>query len=288
MSSFDTAREAMERGLESPEQTKVETQETQAPQDQAVSQAVHELEKLGKFKFEGEEYTPDDLRKAILRMKDYTTKTQEIGSERKKIEADRQQIEQDSNFYRNLSWDLAKVRENPSLAAEFVKIYPERFHKDLKEVLAETGEPEQSPKRQASKATPDVETLSRLERLEKYYTDQETAKYEQEIKSITTEMQAKYPDALKDLVMARAHDVAMGGVKLSKESWETLFKESDLQMKEMLKSRYGELVKKQTVANSKSRDVGSGGGTPGQAPQKFKNFSELNKTVIPQIIGDKS
>jgi hypothetical protein len=37
-------------------------------------------------------------------------------------------------------------------------------------------------------------------------------------------------------------------------------------VKEMLKANYGNLVKKQTDANAKARDVGSGGGTAGRAP----------------------
>jgi hypothetical protein len=100
--------EQIEGGNDSPSAQQSEA----APE--STPQTVAELDKLEKFKFEGQEYTPQELKNAILRQSDYTRKTQEFSQERR--------------FYDNLQADLRSVRSNPALAAEFRRTYPEKFH----------------------------------------------------------------------------------------------------------------------------------------------------------------
>ena len=56
-------------------------------------------------------------------------------------------------------------------------------------------------------------------------------------------------------------------------------------MKDFVKAKYGNLVKPQTEANNKSRDVDSGGGTIGRAPKKFSNFGDITKHAVRDLTG---
>lgn len=253
------------------------SQSVQGPQEQAASQALYELEKIGKFKFEGQEWTPEALKKAILREKDYTKKTQEIGEQRKSFETD-------EKFYKNLHWDLKAVSQNPKLINEFIRTYPAKFHSYLKEYLEASHEEQQaldkrSQNGQQSRPLPDVELLSRLERVEQSYAQQEIAKNEAQISSIMERMGKKYPDAMSEMVLAHALDVHGNGTPLDEQAWEQIYKQMDAKGKEFVKARYGDLVKQQKSANEKSRGVESGGGIVGQAPKKM-SFKEATDAAI--------
>jgi len=282
MSGFESAHAAVEEkfsdGVASPETSQTDIapdgQATEREQAEAA-QAIAELDKMDKFKLDGQEWTLKDLKAAILRQKDYTQKTQSLAEERKSFGDEKK-------FYENLYWDLDSVRKNPGLAQEFVKVYPPAFHQYLEKALKETNThspSQQSVQSQQTQPHVDVQTLSRLERLEKFYNDQEVAKNEQEVERIVDKFAKTYPDAgnFKELVLARAYESRMQGVQLTEEMWESIFKQVDQQVSGLLKAKYGNLVKEQKEANAKARDVGAGGGTPGSAPKKFKNLGEVTK-----------
>ena len=262
----------------------IDSHASPAPQDaqakaEAVAQALIELDKLEKFKYQGQEYTPKDLEKAMMRMKDYTTKSQSLSEERKSLESD-------ANYFKNLSFDLAQVKVNPSLASEFIKIYPEKFHTYLKEVLTSTSTQQngQTPS-QAQSPGPqiDVDTLSRLNKVEKALFEKETESNVQMIESMMTKFSQKYSDALPKVVLASAVEAYNQGMKLDEATWEKFFKESHDEMGALLKTRYGDMVKKQTEANAKAKDVAAGGGTVGRAPQKFKSLKEVSEHMMQDI-----
>lgn len=234
---------------------------------------IYELEKLSKFKYQGQELTPKDLEAMILRQKDYTQKTQALSK-------DRESFQSEQKFYENLYYDLSNVKNNPQLANEFLKVYPEKFHTYLKQVL---GQDEQ--KQQAQEQTPkfDVELNSRLQKLESFYYEQEVAKNTQEINSTVDKLTQKYPDALPELAISRVYEAYNRGEKITPEAWENAFKTADAEMKDLIKTKYGDLVKKQTQVNNKSRDVDSGGGTIGRAPQKFKSLADVTNHAIKDL-----
>lgn len=252
------------------------TDPTSRMNQEAQEPTIYELEKLSKFKYQGQELTPKDLEAMILRQKDYTQKTQSLSK-------DRENFTQEQKFYENLYHDLNNVKNNPSLANEFIKIYPEKFHSYLKQVLGanenQTQNPNQ-PQNQAQKPQYDVDLMSRMQKLENFYHEQEVAKNTQEINATISEMSKKYPDALAEMAIGRVYESLNRGETVTKETWETAFKTVDQQMKDIVKAKYGDLVKKQTEANNKSRDVDSGGGTVGRAPQKFKNLSEVTNFAV--------
>lgn len=272
----------------SPETNQVPSPESQAPQANAVdgspkgdvAMAIAELDKMDKFKLDGQEWTLKDLKAAIMRQKDYTQKTQTLADERKSFQEERK-------FHENLAWDLKQVANNPELAKEFVKIYPEKFHKHVDEFLKANTQGQSQQQNQVQRPQVDIQTLSRLEKLEKIHHEQEVSRLESEYKNITDELAKKYPDAgnFTELVQARAYEARLAGSELTRENWEQIFKEVDENVSSLLKAKYGSLVKKQMEANTKAKDVGSGGGIADRAPVKFKKFDDLQKAAEDYIRG---
>jgi hypothetical protein len=224
-------------------QAKSERQEEVAEQPNNLTtseaQALAELEKIGKFKYQGKEWTLQDLEKAMLRQQDYTKKTQTLSEERKAFEQDRK-------FYENLHADLAKVRANPKLVSDFVRVYPEKFHQYLNGVAQEEEQADEASTAQEQRPMTQqipVELYSRINRIEKHFNELEVAKNRQEIDSTVDELSRKYPDANPELALSRAFETYEGGTKLTKEVWEDIFKKCDQDGKHWMKSRYAELVK---------------------------------------------
>lgn len=245
----------------------------QEPTSKEEAATIYELEKLSKFKYQGQELTPKDLEAMILRQKDYTQKTQALSKERESLQSEQK-------FYENLYHDLNNVKNNPELANEFIKVYPEKFHTYLKQVL---GQSEQTQNAQNQKPQFDVDTAARLQKLEAFYYEQEVAKNTQQMDAIIDKLSPKYSDAIPELVISRIWEAYNRGEKITPEVWENTFKTADAEMKERIKAKYGDLVKKQTEANNKSRDVDSGGGTVGRAPQKFKSLSDVTKYAVKDL-----
>ncbi len=268
----DAASPAENTEVQSSEQAPSLSAEAPKAQEPAVTQAIAELDKMEKFKLDGQEWTLKDLKAAIMRQKDYTQKTQTLAQERKTLDEDRR-------FRENLAYDLRAMEKNPALANEFLKIYPEQYHKLAEEYLrGNTQAPAAQPSVQQSPQV-DFQLLSRVDRIEKIHQAQEVAKNEQVIEQTMNDLSAKYPNAadFKELVLARAYEAFNKGTELSKEVWEDIFKGVDSEVDQKLKGKYGNLVKKQTEANAKAQDVGAGGGTAGRAPQKFSKFDDLAK-----------
>jgi hypothetical protein len=124
-----------------------------------------------------------------------------------------------------------------------------------------------------------------MQKLESFYQEQEVAKNTAEINKTVDSMAKKYPDALPELAIARVYEAFNRGEQVTPETWEAAFKTVNEQMIARDKARYGDLVKKQTAANNKSRDVDSGGGTIGRAPQKFSKLSDVTAHAINDLKG---
>lgn len=261
-------------------------QTAQQPFEQGQAPTIQELEKFERFKFQGQEWTPKDLERAMLRQQDYTKKTQSLAEERKSLDTERK-------YYENLNADLSMVRQNPNLASEFIKLYPQKFHQALKQVLSESqGQAQTQQVTQQPKY--DVELNSRLSTLEKFYHEQDIAKNKAVVEAKVGELSKKYPDAIPEMVLGRIFESYSQlkdqdpEAKISDQTWEDTFKSVDQQMKEYASKRYGAMVKKQTVANEKAKAPDSGGGSVGRAPAKFKNLNEVTEYAIRDLTGRNS
>lgn len=256
---------------------------------QNFEQALVELDKLERFKFNGKEYTPQDLKKDFLRQQDYTKKTQALARQREQYE----QAQEDKKFATNFVADLRKVYQNPSLEKEFYNIYPVEYHEALKDALevlrAKNGESSGQNQNQSQSVVQqksqqiDPYLAHRIDKIEKSFHEQEVAKNQTMIDSDISKFSQKYKYANTKEVVANLFETISAGAKYSAELVEQSFKISDKSARDLAKRIYSEQVKEQTSANNKARDVDSGGGTVGRAPRTFKSISEATKQAAEDL-----
>lgn len=227
------------------------TSSSSAPADQGTGQPSGpiDLDTADKVRWEGKEYSPADFKKMMMFQQDYTRKTQSVSESQK--------------YYQNLEYDLEAVKNDPKLAAEFQKLYPKEFHKFLKVVMPKEwgGEGQKQ-----GDLPPEIQ--EKLDRFDSYIKNQEVSAEEAKIESITSKLAQKYPDAIEDVVLARAQALVEQGHALNPEIWDKLYKTShDFMVKKMTEKQTKQFDTQKNL-NQQGRGIGPGGGTPGQAPVK--------------------
>lgn len=279
---FEAAAQSVIDGTASPEQTTESPSTEQAPQAAAAEPskealaAILELDKVDKFKFDGQEWTAKDLKAAILRQKDYTQKTQGLAKERESLESEKK-------FRENLAWDLLKLRDNPKLIEEFWQVYPKAYHSYAETFLKQSPSEPTETKVQNVPQVP-IELLSDIKSLKEFRDEYKIRESEQAIEKTYAEFSEKYPETKSVLghkqVMAMAFETNSKGQELTPDVWEQIFKTVHDELAEFKNSGIAEkkeAMKKQTEANQKARDVGPGGGMAGRAPTKFTKIDDLIK-----------
>lgn len=230
-------------------------------EQKAEQPSVLDLDSVDKFKFNGREWTPKDLKSAYMMQSDYSRKMQEISQDRK--------------YTDNLSQDVSAVIANPALVEEFKKIYPQKYHSVLDKIL-EKASPKQGLERPGS---PDPVFVNRLDRLEKQIFEREVMAAEAEIDSKFKGFNEKYPYADEQVVIAQAQAILDKGEQINDKAFDTLFKQSHEKNQTRLEQIYSKKVGEQKKANSIAKDMGSGGGTLGKAPTKFKSIQEATSAL---------
>lgn len=281
-----------------------ESQGDRTPQDSPDQrQASHEsetqeervnpdLERIERFMFQGKEYTPKELGTLLAReqeqTKAFTQKMQALAEERKAFESSRTA---NQKYDDALGIDLQKVRENPNLAQEFIRTYPESYHRHLRAVLGSTSNSQE----QTGSSSPQipVELMSEVQQLRTYVQAQEVAKVEATIEKDLARVMTEFKHANRKEVLADVwefhNSLASDPVTGKKppvppEIWAKAAEASHNDRVEWAKNYQRDLQQQQKQANLKARDVGSGGGTPGSGgPKKFdpkKGFGALNRDVL--------
>jgi hypothetical protein len=247
-------------------------QDASQTQQQKEAQAIYELEKLQKFKFDGQEWDPNSLKKAILRNKDYTVKTQELAQERK--------------FYENLYYDLDHVKNNPSAIEQFKQIYPEKFHSYLNSVLEATNSKDTGQRDgkkgedslDKSQLPPEFqERLTRLERMEADWREGQVKAAEQQIDAMTEKLASKYPYADSEAALARAYSLNQKGVNLTEKVWENIYKSLHDSLSSKIEAGQKKQMQSQLQASKQAKDVGAGGATPSTPPRQPRTLKEATE-----------
>ena len=254
------------------------------PSPESQHQTI-DLDKYDKpFRFDGKEWTAKDLKEAYLRQADYTKKTQEIAQERSKLG-------EISKYWNNLDLDLESVRRDPSLSRQFMQVYPKYFHKYLgltqNQVIEEKREEPQGHQMDQSvmdKMSKFEEFISRFEQRDHETKVKEAGQF---IDEMISKFSVKYDMADKDVVLVKA-DSALNAIiddlkrresmgeeinwekqaSLTESQWERLFKFVHDGSQKIIEQKQKAVFNKQKEANAKGKDIASGGGIPGQAPEK--------------------
>lgn len=240
---------------------------------QSEQPSVMDLDSVERFRFQGKEWTPQELRQAYLMQSDYTKKTQALAEERK--------------FIDNLTYDLEKVVKNPALAKEFMTIYPKKYHGVLNQVIREQqtlgSNKTQQPDQQKQSGNIDPEFMRRFEAVEQQLYEKQVNAINAELDSKFKTLGEKYPGADEEAVVARAMYLHDQGYQLNDKQWDALFKASHEKVMGLGLKQSKEQAAKQKELNSKGKDVASGGGIPGQAPRRPRSIKEATNFALEEI-----
>lgn len=262
---FEQAQSALEQDIS--EQQSTESKDNSGNEGQSAASEPFELDKADKVKWEGKEYTPEQFRKLIMFQSDYTRKMQSISEEKK--------------YVSNLRYDLQAVKQNPKLASEFMKIYPKEYHEYLNDIMPADWKAG-SKQQENSNLPPEIQ--EKLDRFDSYIKEQDVAREEANIEKITSSLAQKYPEAIEDVVLARAQAIVEQGHEITKEMWDKLYKTSHEFMVNKMTQAKNKQFDQQKGANQKGRGIGPGGGTPGQAPKKL-SFNDATEAAIRDLTG---
>lgn len=296
---FEQARQAMEEGLAKGQSTEPGTQTegtTSQAQDSKINvesgskhPSLTELEKLERFLYDGKEWTPKELRSAVMRQQDYTKKTQELARERESFDKERE-------YREKLEIDLEAVRENPALAAEFRRVYPESYHKYLRFVEPRSTSPatqdttmnatQQSQAMQLPKEV--MDKLKTVDELQNYVREQESRTVETKLEVLSERLSKKYDLADEVSVLATAQALHNAGTRLDDEKWEEIWKAHHDRAETAFNRRQKSIIENQQSASKAGVDVGSGGGVPGQGPKGPTNFKEAREAMIKDYTSGKA
>lgn len=251
-----------------------------SPPIQEVSRAIEpeknqdlDLDKLERFRFQGKEWTPKELRNAQLRHEDYTRKTQELAETRK--------------YSDNFAIDLQSVLRNPNRFEEFRKIYPKQFVQIAEEVLKSVKPSSPTPQSTQSTESAQKPTDPRVEEILSEWGQIKQEQQKAEIEQIHSwldnqfeTLSKKYDFANSEIVTARAEAASLQGTQITKELLDKLFKANHEEIKGAWEKRYKSKVNEQLEKGKKAKDIGGGGGIAGEAPRGLKTLAEAKKAML--------
>lgn len=263
------------------ENESVQDTNTAAPAEAAPAPEtpVTDIDGLSEFTFQGEKYTPERLHKMFNEHQTYATQVKEFGDHKK--------------YYDNLDVDLESVLKDPNLADKFRQTYPKSFHGLLDKLLG-TRRQDQAPSQTAQPSLP-KELLTEFEQMKGRLNYHEQRAYQAEVQAANAKIDAilpplfkKYEMANEDQVFTRAEGILAGGQKLTEKTWERIVRESHEVAAKKADQYHGAKLKTQLEKGQRGQDVGPGGATPGQAPQKPRTFAEAQEAMIASMQSQKS
>lgn len=233
--------------------------------------ALTDLDKLERFRFQGREWSRKDLERAYLRQEDYSRKTQELAETRK--------------YTDNFAADLRTVIKDRSRLEEFKRLYPREYVERAEEILSTLPGSRPPETQQTGNVDPafreDIEGIKReFNQLKQEREAQAIEQIQSWLDNQFDTLGKKYPNARQKEVMADAEVAARNCTKVTAEVLEKLFKASDAEISGAWEAKYKEKVNKQLSAGKQARDIGPGGGVPGEAPRTPKTFKEARELMI--------
>lgn len=257
--------------------------DSESTEEQVSKSDVIDLDKVEKFVFNGEELTPEELNRHFMRQQDYTRKTQEIAQERK--------------FIDNLQADLEYVASNPDKVDAFKQTYPEKFHKYLDLVKPKQADYYDEDEVDEGTIPKHVaEKLKKLDAIEKKLSAQERERemqeqkvVERQIDDVINEFSPKYPFAPEAEVLAVVDAIAAENAenphfKMTKSSWERVFKSVNAHFEKHYEQTYSSRVKAQLKDSEEASDGAPGGLAPGRAPKNLK-LGDVADYMIQDLAG---
>ena len=238
---------------------------------------IIEIDALDKVKFNGKEYSPDELNRMLLRQEDYTKKTQILANERK--------------FIDNLQYDLDNVRANPQLADQFKQIYPDKFHHLVDYALNTGPKPENELDDDFESSDITVSLKKKVDELENKLSQYDAKFHDEKVDAAQAQLDAvfntlgqKYDLADEDAVINRAQRMLAENAEnphfeMTQAHWDRLFRADHESRENRYSERQKKLVESQAERGKLAIDGGSGGQGPGRA-RKRMTFDEATEMAV--------
>jgi chorismate mutase len=247
--------------------------------EQDVIDQLLDLDASEKFRFQGREWTPEELQRSIMLEKDYRKKTTDLSREQK--------------YIANLASDLRQVKADPRLADEFKRIYPEAYHGYLDLILEQakvTGDNSLAGQTSANQNQIPEALAKRLEALEgrlKSVDEKEhaanVAQIEQRLDQLFGKLQTKYEWGVEEQVLAKAEALIAKGYKMNDAVWERLWKASHEHHEGKARKWRDAETQAQLKKNQEGGDIGRGGSTPSAGPKRFKSLGDVTDHMVASL-----
>jgi hypothetical protein len=208
---------------------------------------------------------------------DYTKKTQTFAQERQQWTRSSQAIKDGS-----VEADLEKVRSGQASIADFKRVYHKDFHHYVDQLIGQ----QQNRKGQNQQGGIDPAFLNDVNQIKQQFHQMQTDAIDKELEVKEAEFTKKYPFADPAAAYMQAEAILdnknQNGLKpeITSREWDAIWKAANDKQSERFKQYQSNLVKGQRTQNAKSRDVGAGGGIPGQAPVRPKNIKQATEMLM--------
>ena len=237
------------------------------------------LEPEKKYKLKDETLTGKELMDGYMRMKDYTQKTQRLSP-----------VAKEQQYIENLDADLQAVIANPSLAAKFKEVYPQKYHFVVDRIMAQSGTPQGATQqsqtqgldpRQIQKLVQEQVSpyMQKLQTLEQQAYEKEVNAQAQWLDSMHSKYASKYDLAEPEIVEKKLMDILEANkegqkndpffepTRIDQALFERVYKEVHARTEQRFQQRQKATVDRQLEVNAKGREMGRG---QGQSPQATK------------------
>lgn len=236
------------------------------------------------YEVDGQKYTADQIkqwRDAEKTFKaDYTRKTQTLAQERTQFTRSASALKDGG-----LEVDLEIIRNGQASVSDFKRVYHKDFHHYADQLmLQKKNEPGSN-----GKGAVDPAFLERFNQVEQRFQQMQTDAIDKELDVKEQEYTKKYPYADPSAAYMQAgalldHKESQGlKAEITSKEWDSIWKSVHDKQSERFKQYQSSLVNGQKRQNAKSRDVGAGGGIPGQAPRTAKNLKEAETMALQHL-----
>ena len=248
---------------------------SEAPKPETAKEIL-DLDKLERFRFAGKEWNPKDLRNSYLMREDYTRKTQEVAEARK--------------FADNFKYDMQSLVKDPGLMDKFASIYPKEYVESAKEIMQMLRSGNTPSPNQTQQGQIDPNFLKEFKEVKGWIQSQTEQQKQVSIEQANTwldnqytSLSKKYPNAVEEIVTARAQALIDMQRPVNSEVLDKLFEQSQKEMTDRFVTAKQNKVKEQLKVGQSGKDVGQGGSPASEGPKKYKTFKEAKAAMLADL-----
>ena len=229
------------------------------------------------FEVDGRSYTADQIRemqRAQMRHDDYSRKTQSFAQERNQWNKSRDALRDGG-----LESDLNLIRQGRASIDDFKRVYHKDFHHYVDQLM---NQQQNKP----NLAGVDPAFVNEVNQIKQHFHQMQVDAIDKELDAKEAEYSKKYPYADPSTVYFNAESLLDAknkqGLKteITNKEWDNLWKLVNEKQSGRFQQYQSSLVKGQKTQNAKNKDVGAGGGIPGQAPKTAKNIKEATDMLF--------